>query len=384
MITYLDHAATTFQKPESVYRTMDQANRHFSVNAGRGSYALARLAAEKIEETRTLLREVTGAEQMAEVVFTASATLAFNAVIGGMEWKETDMVYVSPYEHNAVVRTLHGYRKQYHFQVQELPLEENNAIDLQKTAYLFAKRPPTHLFLNLVSNVTGYVLPAAQLCREAAAYNCITVLDGAQALGTFPVHLKEYHADFFVFAGHKALCGPFGTGGYISLKEQRLKHLFLGGTGTNSLEPEMPEEIGGWEPGSPNIVAIAGLNAALREIRSPEIRQQIWERERFLICRLIEDLKDIPGIRLYRAPEKWMQAGIISLNLEGYLSSDAGRILDEEFEIAVRTGYHCAPLIHKYLRDQDFAGTVRISIGRYTEEEELWKVQQAFLELAKG
>lgn len=384
MMTYLDNAATAFRKPESVYRAMDKANRQFSVNAGRGSYALAREMAEKISETRLLLTEAADAKQGAEVVFTASATLAFNAIIGGLDWRRDDVVYVSPYEHNAVMRTLHGYREKYGFQVLELPLAKDLGIDIQKTAYLFAKRPPTHFFLNMVSNVTGYVLPAKQLCEEAAGYDCITVLDGAQAFGSIPLSLKDYRADFFVFAGHKALCGPFGIGGFVAMGGRKPAPVFYGGTGTDSLELGMPPGVTGLEPGSPNITAIAGLHAALLEIRHKEVRQQMWEAEQLHICRLIEALRDIPGLYLYRAPEKQLQAGILSVNLEGCLAQELGKILDEEFKIAVRAGYHCAPLIHKYLGEKEFAGTLRISIGRFTGAEELQRIKEALQEIAEG
>lgn len=420
MTVYLDNAATTLRKPESVYRAMEEALRHGSVNAGRGSYALAQEAERQITATKDLLKRIVKAEQAAEVVFTASATLAFNAIIGGMDWQQEDVVYVTPYEHNAVMRTLHGYQKQYGFQITELPLESGTlAIDLQKTEYLFAKTPPTHLFLNMISNVTGYVLPAAELCRRAHSYGCITILDGAQALGTLPVSMKELDADFLVFAGHKALCGPFGIGGYINAYRRKLKHFFLGGTGSASLNLEMPEETEGFEPGSPNIVAIRGLQAALEDLmdgeqprgteetvdvaerqnaerqkdveewQNAEVLQnekrllQFWREEQSRISYLKKQLLTLDGLQLYAAPTEQTQAGILSINLEGYKAQELGRILDEDYNIAVRTGYHCAPLIHKHLQDEGYVGTVRISIGRFTEEEELRRVVEVLRELAE-
>lgn len=384
MTVYFDHAATSFPKSEKVYRAMDEAGRRLGMNAGRGSYSLAREAALLIQNTRDRLRRAAETDQAAEVVLTASATLALNAVIGGLDLTGEKTVYVSPYEHNAVMRTLYGYQQKQGFLIQELPLSEHNLeLDLEKTAYLFAKEPPDFLFLNMVSNVTGYVLPAAELIRIARSYDCTVVLDGAQALGCMPVSMKELDADFLIFAGHKALGGPFGIGGYFSNGKHGLRPVFYGGTGSNSLSLKMPEGVEGFEPGSPNIVAIAGLYAALEELQEPSERRNIWEEERQKTDDLLTKLSRIPGIRLYQAPQRERQAGILSVNLAGYRAGEVGTLLDEDYEIAVRTGYHCAPLIHKHLRDEAYGGTVRISLGRFTARDQIDKIADALMELSQ-
>lgn len=382
-MVYLDNAATTFPKSERVYQAMEETGRRLGVNAGRGSYALAREAAALISDTRQKLLQAAGASGPSEAVLTASATLAFNAIIGGMDWNREDVVYVSPYEHNAVIRTLAGYRKKYGFTIQELPVfRESLEMDLDKTAYFFAKQPPTYLFLNMVSNVTGYILPAEKLCALAKQYKGMVVLDGAQALGSVPVDLRNTDADFLVFAGHKALGGPFGIGGYLNLGQHRLRHVFYGGTGSNSLDAEMPEGIEGYEPGSPDIVAVAGLHAALEEISDPALRQENRMKEQKKTDFLVRQLSRIPGLTLYSAPHAEKQTGILSVNLEGYRAGEVGKLLDEDFDIAVRTGYHCAPLIHSHLGDEMFGGTVRISIGRFSTEEEIQKICDALWELS--
>ena len=136
-IIYLDNAATTYPKPETVYTEMDRVNRSLAFNAGRGSYALAKEADEIIAETREALLDLGHAKEEAEVVLSASATVAFNQIIGGMDWKESDVVYVSPYEHNAVVRPLDLWKERIGFTIIELPLEkESLKIDLEKMEYL--------------------------------------------------------------------------------------------------------------------------------------------------------------------------------------------------------------------------------------------------------
>lgn len=382
---YLDNAATTFPKSEEVYRAMDDANRHLAVNAGRGSYALARKAAEMIQNTREALLAVAGAEKIAaEVVFTASATIAFNAIIGGLHWTGEETVYVSPYEHNAVMRTLRGYQKKFFFSIRELPLKEDTLeIDVDKTKFMFAQTPPQYVIVNMVSNVTGYALPVETVAACAKQYDATVILDGAQALGSIPVNLKSLNADFLVFAGHKAIGGPFGIGGYIHQGNSRLQPFLYGGTGSNSLMLDMPEGVDGYEPGSPNIVAIAGLYTALMGIREEKVRRTNWEKEQHMVRTLRQKLQQIPGLRLYGAPKEDRQAGILSVNLEGYRADEVGNLLDADYGIAVRTGYHCAPLIHKHLRDETYGGTVRISPGRFTTEDDLQKAADALRELAE-
>lgn len=161
---YLDNAATTFPKPEAVYRALDRANRNAAVNAGRGSYALAEQAKQLIEDTRGLLLTLTKAKPAAEVVFTPSATFACNQIFGGLPWKREDIVYVSPYEHNAVMRTLHFLQKRYGFAIEELSVDAGTLeLDLEKIRYQFIQNPPTVLAMTHISNVTGYILPVEEV-----------------------------------------------------------------------------------------------------------------------------------------------------------------------------------------------------------------------------
>lgn len=373
---YLDNAATTFPKPETVYQAMDDTNRQYAVNAGRGSYALAGHAASVIAETRALLKQIAGADDTAEVIITSSATIACNQVLGGINWKPEDTVYVSPFEHNAVMRVLALQQEKYHFTIEELALEEETGIlDLEKIRFQFSRRKPSVVVMSHVSNVTGYVLPVKQVAAFAKEYGALVVVDGAQGLGLVPFCLRETDIDVYVFAGHKTLYGPFGTGGFL-LRENvhetgRLKTVLAGGTGSDSLNLGMPQAgEAAFEPGSPNIVAIAGLRAALQELCSIK-NGSLFEQERQLTEYLMRKLSIIPQVKLYVPADRESHVGIVSFSLEGYQASDVGMILDQDYQIAVRTGYQCAPLIHKYLRDESFGGVVRVGIGRYTRVEEL-------------
>ncbi len=382
---YFDNAATTFPKPEEVYQALDMANRELAVNAGRGSYALARRASQIILDTREALRKLTNASEVAEVVITASATLACNQIFGGMSWSGQEIVYVSPYEHNAVMRVLYQLQMQYGFEIEELGIDTaTGMLDLERIAYQFMRKRPSMVVMSHVSNVTGYILPVDEVGKMAKTYAAVIVVDGAQALGLVPVNLKMSPIDFYIFAGHKTLYGPFGTGGFINCRGYRLKPVLAGGTGSDSLNLKMNmETVTGFEPGSPNIPAIAGLLAALQENNS-ERQKSRYEREQELTQYLLGQLSGIPEVLLYRVAEKAQQIGIVSFNIEGYQASEVGLILDEDFQIAVRTGYQCAPLIHKYLHSDAYAGVVRASIGRFTTTEEIDSLVQAVREIAEG
>lgn len=387
---YFDNAATTYPKSERVYKAIEEANRHLAVNAGRGSYRLAKKASSIIEQARENILKIAKAEEVAEVVFTPSATLACNQVLEGIEWKKGNVVYVTPYEHNAVMRVLHLLQKQYELVIEELAIEpENLRIDMEKVKYQFSKRPPKIVVMSHVSNVIGCITPWEEIAKEAKKYSAIVVVDGSQGLGLVPVKLKNTAVDFYIFAGHKTLYGPLGVGGYINNHGKVLKHLLAGGTGSDSLNLEMSDDTAGYEPGSHNIIAIAGLSEATEEILSREKEEQeLIEEQRLCGC-LIEKLREIPGVVLYpsdsmRDITSEQRGGILAINIEGYKAADVGMILDEDYNIAVRTGYHCAPLIHKYLKDEDYAGVVRISLGRFNTKEEIDYLVKAVEEIATG
>ena len=383
-IVYLDNASTTYPKPENVYQAMENAGRNLAVNVGRGSYGLAREGAQLIEETRERICRLAQGSPSAEVVLTSSATIACNQVLGGLEWKREDVVYVTPFEHNAVMRVLHHLQRQYGFHVEELALtRETLELDLEKIRYQFLRKSPSVLVMTHVSNVTGAILPWEKVIKLAENSQPVIVVDGSQALGLVPVCLRQTDVDFYIFAGHKTLYGPLGIGGYINNRGKKLKQILFGGTGRDSLNLEMSgADVSGYEPGSRNIIAAAGLHAALLEYEKEPERERL-KREQKLRRVLVDRLKQIPDILIYPPLEEGA-AGIVSFNLEGYRAEEVGFLLDEEYQIAVRTGYHCAPLIHKYLWSESYGGTVRASLGRFTTEKELEQFAEVLRAIAEG
>lgn len=372
---YLDNAATTYPKPEVVYETMDKYLREECVNAGRGSYELSRKATEMIEETRRLLLSLINSRD-GQVVFSPSATIATNQILRGLDWDRIKNVYVSPFEHNAIMRTLHYLQREYKFKINIIPFD-NISFELneEKLKVMFAKDNPDVIVLSHVSNVTGYILPIERCHQIAEKYNPINIVDCAQSLGLVPIDVddKFKNCDFLIFAGHKSLYGPFGIAGFIQINTNiNLKEYITGGTGSDSTNLEMPVDHK-YEAGSYNTYAICGLNAALKWIKNTEIKE-IFKHEKNITNALIDGLKDIDGIELYIPENLENHIGIVSFNIEGYKSEEIGKILSEEYGICVRTGHHCAPLIGEFLDGMAFHGTIRVSVGYFTSEDELSKL----------
>lgn len=367
---YLDNAATTFPKPESVYEKMDWVNRNLAVNAGRGSYKIAREATHIIDDTRNKLLELVHSNGCDKAVLTTSATMSLHIILNGIDFSEGDIIYVSPYEHNAVARTVNTLQLQKKILVREIPLLKGKyEIDIEQLKYLFIKEKPKCVCCTHVSNVTGYILPVKEIYSAAKEYGAITILDASQSFGLVDIDVKTINADFIVFAGHKTLYGPLGVAGFIDASNVLLSSVFVGGTGSDSLNLNMPQDSPyRYEAASKDIVAIAGLNQALTEISQKEL----FEKEKELSNYLINKLQDIPEVVLY-LPDNWEyeHVGVVSFNLEGYKSEDVGNILDEDYDIAVRAGYHCAPYIHKYLDDEKYLGTVRVGLGRFNSHKDI-------------
>ena len=365
---YLDNAATTFPKPERVYNALEAANRKLSFNAGRGSYKAARDASAVIDDTKNQLLSLLHATGYADVVFTPSVTHALNQVLNGLDLTRDSVIYVSPYEHNAVARTVHQLSVNSGASVEMLPLTDDLQIDLEKAKYQFSINTPSVVILNALSNVTGYILPVTELFLMAKECGATTVLDAAQATGLIDLDMPTLNADILCFAGHKTLMGPFGIGGFLIKHGITLKKVLTGGTGSASLTLDMPEEAPGrYEASSTNVVAIAGLNASLKGLDIDKHRETVRELTEYLL----KALSNVPSVNLMGAFDTDKTLGIVSFVVEGYESDEIGTILDDEYDIAVRTGYHCAPYIHDYLGDKPYHGTIRIGIGQFNTKEDI-------------
>lgn len=375
---YLDNAATTYPKPEVVYKTMDKFLREECVNAGRGSYELAQNATRIIDETRVLMSKLINADSDSKVIFTPSATIAINQVLRGLNWEKIRNVYVTPFEHNAIMRTLNALQNNNEFKVNIIPFD-NVSFELKKEdlRVMFANESPDLIIMSHISNVTGYILPINECHQMAKQYNPINIVDCAQSLGIVNIDCKmEFkECDFIIFAGHKSLYGPFGIGGFIFLNNDiKLNTVITGGTGSDSTNLEMPVDSELYfEAGSYNMQAIVGLNVALNWIKQVGY-DTIYYHEKDLTEKIIYGLQQIDGVEIYIPENLENHIGIVSFNLAEYSVDDIGKILNDEYGIAVRTGHHCAPLIGKFLDGYAINGTVRVSLSYFNSDSEIYKL----------
>lgn len=362
---YLDNAATTYPKPECVYKALDKANREFAFNAGRGSYDEARQVSEIIDSTRTKIGDLINVESN-KVYFESSATEALNIVINGLDLKENDTVYISPFEHNAVVRPLYNLQKK-GIKVELLPFDRKTwEINETQMKNMFAINKPKACFLTHISNVTGYILPFGSIFAHTLMYNCVNILDCSQSMGVLNPNVEN--VDFVIFAGHKSLYASFGVAGFVNVNNKHLSITKSGGTGSDSLNVNMPEYgFARYEAGSANSVAIYGLNESLNWLKNNDVLCH----EKELTNYLINELLKLTKVHLYLPNEINDICGIVSFSVDGYTSKEVGSILYDEFKICVRTGYHCAPFVHEFINSIDSLGTVRVSLGAFTTKEDI-------------
>lgn len=373
---YFDNAATTFPKPEEVYKFMDTFYRQYGVNVGRGQFKEASIAFAMVQETRELILQLFHVQYPYEVIFTPSATVALNTIIGSFPFKESDNIYVSSFEHNAVLRTLHEYQTKYGFKLYQFPIDSQSlSLDLAGAQKMFAKDKPDYCFISHASNAFGYILPIEDLCQMSKEYGAITIVDMAQTAGLVETYLGSSNIDYAVFAGHKTLYGPLGVGGIITNKAKVLKPYIFGGTGYDSKNMEMPKETPlKFEAGSPNVQAIAGLNAALKWINKIGVNN-IRQKEKKLTERLLNILKKHSNINVVRNADENKNIGVIACVFSGYSSDNIGQVLAQK-DIAVRTGLHCAPLGHDTLKTAP-DGTVRLSVSYFTTDEDILALDKA-------
>lgn len=375
---YLDNAATTFPKPEVVYDAMDKYLRNNCVNAGRGSYKLAKEAMWMIDDTRQLIGELVHLKNGDGVVFTPSATIAINQILNGLNWNNIDNVFVTPFEHNAIMRTLYFLQKKHKFEISTIPF--NNLtfeLEISKAKVLFAEKRPGLVLMSHVSNVTGYILPIKEIVDLSKESSAITLVDCAQSLGVVDLDINVIKCDFVVFAGHKSLYGPLGIAGYINNSNINLESYIVGGTGSDSTNLEMPEgTYSKYEAGSYNVYAIAGLNAALKWIKKTGI-ENIYKHKKELTETLIKWLEEIDEVEMYLPKNRGNHIGVISFNVDEYKAEEVASILSEDFDICVRTGHHCAPLIGEFLGGDATFGTARISLGYFNLLDEVNKLRSA-------
>lgn len=365
---YLDNAATTFPKPEIVYKTMDTFYRTLGANPGRSGHKMAVAAEKEIEDTREIVVRLFGIKDSRRFVFAFNATDAINMGIKGV-LKQGDHAITTNLEHNAVSRSLHGLEKRGVITVTKVENSSDGFIDPAdiKNAIL----PRTKLIVvTHVPNVLGTIQPIQEIGKIAREHDVIFMVDAAQAAGVCEIDVHASCVDMLAFTGHKGTLGPTGTGGLYVGNRVTLAPWREGGTGFEAASLSQPEELPfKLESGTPNIVGIAGLRAGIEYVLSKGI-QAIRTHEQKMIEKLIGALKGDTRFVLYGSTDIARKVGILSMNIKGFKPAEVGAILDQSFEIAVRPGLHCAPFAHQAMGTFP-DGTVRISPGIFNTGEEI-------------
>lgn len=374
---YFDNAATSYPKPEAVYQAVDHFLRHSAANPGRSGHRLAVEADRVIARARHGLAQLLNAPAPERLIWTANCTEGVNLALKGL-LRPGDRVVTSSLEHNAVARPLRSLERA-GVEVVRVPCREGR---FDPEAFLSEIRPGTRLVAAThASNVTGELLPAAEIgqrCREVGAR---FLLDAAQTAGARPLDVREIGADLVAMPGHKALFGPPGTGALYVGEGVELTCFREGGTGSQSELDTQPEELPNrFESGTLNSAGIAGLGAGVAWLQQVGL-ETFWRHERQLVGQLREGLASIPGVRLYGPPAGVDRAAVLSFNLEGWEPTDAALVLDEQFDIQVRPGLHCAPWAHQSLGTYP-SGTVRLSPGYFNTPEEGERVLAAVKQMA--
>ncbi len=373
-MAYFDNAATTYPKPDRVYSFMDAFYRKCGGNVGRGDYGIAKSAGALVADTRTHLQELLHCPAK-QVVFTPTATIALNIILQGLCMMGMKNFYISPFEHNAVTRTLHHFENTGEINVTQLAVTSDFRYDLEKIRYQFDDCKPDVVVVSHASNVIGLIAPAAEIFELAKKYGSYTVLDMSQTAGLVDCDVGRTTFDFAVFAGHKTLYGPTGISGFVMKPEIQLPAVLFGGTGYDSANQNMPDSLPErYEMGTSNIAGIAGLNAALQW--SQEIGlQKIFEHEQQNRKKLLDILSQYDFITVVGNSPEQQYVGIVSCLFEGISSDVAGNLLSKQ-GVSVRTGLHCAPLAHKFLGTYP-AGTIRFSVGYFTLQEDFDALYEA-------
>jgi cysteine desulfurase / selenocysteine lyase len=370
---YFDNAATTFPKPEVVYRAMDKCMRESCANPGRSGHKLSMEAGRLVFEARELLAKLFNAKKSENIIFGLNATDALNTAIKGLVNKG-DHVITTSMEHNSVLRPLK--------QLENLGIE-TTIVQCSETGELnismieeALKNNTKMVITTHASNVTGTIMPIKKIGEIAKRNNLRYIIDTAQTAGTYNIDVEELNVDVLTFTGHKGLMGPQGVGGFYIREGIPLRQMREGGTGSMSeslLQPELlPDK---YESGTPNTPGIAGLAAGLNFIKDIGM-ENIRKHEENITKYFLEELSKIEEIIVYGPRNIEKQGPVVSINIANKTSSEVSFCLDNHFDIATRPGLHCAPMAHRTIGTKE-QGAVRFSFGYFNTLDEIDKAIKA-------
>lgn len=382
MTIYLDNAATSFPKPEEVYRAVDDYQRHVGAAAGRGGYRATRTAETLVDRARRNVARLFGTTP-SRIIFTLNGTDSLNLALHGF-LQPGDHVVTTALEHNSVLRPLAWLREHRGIAVSIVPVREDGRLscdDIRREIVSSTRL----ICMTHASNVTGVVQPIAEVGEMCRQQGVRLLVDAAQTAGHLAIDLANLPVDMLACPGHKGLLGPLGTGVLFLSDEMddQVEPVRLGGTGTHS-EDEAPPLAAPtrYEAGNLNVPGLAGLAASVDWLLARDVGE-LHRHERALREELASNLSGIPGVTVFHA-DRPETVGVLSFEVNGYGPQEVAPILDENFDIACRAGFHCAPRVHQALGTFDRGGTVRFSVGPFSQPEHVRSAVDAVRQLAAG
>lgn len=375
---YLDNAATSFPKPESVYRALDQFARTSLANPGRAGHKMALASEHVLDDCRHRLNRFFNGKWPERFVFTLNGTDALNMAFKGV-LKTGDHVITTDLEHNSVSRPLVAMEKAGLITLTRIACDSGGTVDPDAIRNSIGTK--TRLIaITHASNVLGTVQPIADIGRIAREHELVFLVDAAQTAGVIPIDIQAMQIDLLAFPGHKSLLGPTGTGVLYVAPRIQLGPWREGGTGGDSATPTQPAEFPYFlEGGTPNVLGIAGLAAGIQFVESEGLAK-IQQHETDLIERLWTRLDAIGGFEVFGHREMIKRVGTLGFRSEALAATEIGAILDQAFDFAIRPGLHCAPYIHKAMGSYP-DGLVRVSPGPFNTVEHLDQLADALKEI---
>lgn len=375
-IVYLNNAATTYPKPQCVLDA--HAAALCAVPASQYRSAADCTGKDVFEKCRTSIGRLLHIADTERIWFSSGATDSANKLIWGLTFSGKKIITTQT-EHNSILRPLFNHPV-YKKQLVILPCDGHGKVDITPILHL-KKGEASALFINHCSNVTGMIQDMEAVCRAAKEKQLTVFADISQSAGCIPVDVDGWGLDGVIFTGHKGLLGAQGTGGCYVRREIDLKPVFYGGTGRDSSRLTYEDGDYEYEVGTQNAPGVAALLAGTEYVLGFGV-EEITRKENALLERLYHGFEEIEGVRIIGAP-KGSRGPLLSITVDGLLPSDIAYILQNGYGIVVRAGLHCAPLIHRATGTQR-DGTVRISTGLFTEEEDIDRVLEAVAEISES